>query len=155
MGLRFSEQIFGDCFFVTTTFLNWREYGKIVGVYECLADSICHYLEKYDALLPAFVFMPSHLHLLIVIDGKKLGRFIRDFKKFVAQKGIKECGVRDAHIWIPGYDRQAVYSEKVFLTKIEYIHNNPVKSGLSSILAQWEWSSAKYYESEDISPIPI
>jgi putative transposase len=155
MGLRFPQQIFGSCFFVTTTFSNHRRIGEVEGVYAELAKSLKFCLKKYKGQLPGYVFMPSHIHLLIVIDGKNLASFIRDFKKFTAQKALRECGIKDTQVWSPRYDRVAIYSEQVFRTKLEYIHNNPIKSGLVKNTEDWSWSSARCYTSGEAGPLPV
>jgi len=155
MGLRFSAHMSGACFFVTTTFNRWREYGRLEGVYDALIDSIKHYLTKYGARMPAYVLMPTHLHLLLIIEGDRLSGFMRDFKKYLAQKAIRELGIRDLPIWRPGYDRQVIYSETVFRTKVTYIHENPVRYGLVERAEQWVWSSAGDYFSDKPGPMPV
>jgi REP element-mobilizing transposase RayT len=155
MGLRFPQQILGSCFFVTTTFHDRRKHGQIEGVYSALADSLKFCLEKYKVLLPGYVLMPSHVHLLLVIDGNSLADFMRDFKKFVSQKALKDCGIDDTQIWMPRYDRVAIHSEKAFRQKLKYIHNNPVRSGLVGIAKDWIWSSAGSYISDKPGPLPV
>lgn len=155
MGLRFKQQLTGSCFFVTTSFRDHVRFGEVARVYEVLAKSLEFCLRKYDAMLPAYVFMPSHLHLLIVIDGRKLGGFMRDFKKYTSQKGLREIGINEESIWEERYDRVAVYSESVFRQKLEYIHNNPVRANLVEADHTWLWSSAVAYVSDDPSPIPV
>jgi len=155
MGLRFPEQIFGSCFFVTTTFYDWQKHGQIKGVYSALSDSLKFCLEKYKARLPGYVLMPSHLHLLLVIDGSSLANFMRDFKKFVSQKALKEYGIEDAQIWMPRYDRVAIHSGKAFRQKLKYIHNNPVRARLVEVAEKWDWSSAGSYTSGKSDPLPV
>lgn len=155
MGLRFLHQQFGACFFVTTSFKERRPHGVSPGVYETLADSTRFYLAKYEVLLPAYVFMPTHLHLLMMIDGNKLGSFMRDYKKYVAQKGFQLINTADVSVWQRGYDRQVIYSEKAFRVKMGYIHNNPVKSGLVGLSEEWFWSSVGAYLTDAVSPIPV
>jgi len=155
MGLRFDNQRFGNCFFVTTTFRGWTPFGNKPGVYEVLADSCQFYLGKYDAQLIGYVFMPSHVHLLLLIDGKDLANFVRDFKKYVSQKALKDIGIRDWNIWVAGYDRQVIYSEDVFRTKWDYIHNNPVRGGFVGDPVDRRWSSAADYFSVKGGLIPI
>jgi len=145
MGLRFENQNLGQCFFVTTSYYEHQAYGLVSGVYEALADSCRYYMHKYNAKLAGYVFMPTHIHLLIIVDGEKLADFMRDFKKYVAQKAMKDLGITSHRIWASGYDRQAIYTEKVFRTKLDYIHNNPVKGGLVSTREKWSWSSAVDY----------
>ncbi len=145
MGLRFKEQIFGNCFFVTTTFNNWKNYGYTDGVYKKLYDSMKLYLEKYDSRLFGYVFMPSHIHLILWIDGNRLSGFMRDFKKFVSQKAFKDIGINDKKIWMEGFDRIVIYSDEILLQKLNHIHRNPIKAGLVKNSEDWKWSSARDY----------
>ena len=155
MGLRFPSQQFGTCFFVTTTYHKWRALGNVEGMYEAIADSLVFYSDKYRATVIGYVLMPTHLHLILVIDGKKLASFMRDFKKFVAQKAAKDLGLSDGVIWKPRYDRVVITSREVLLTKLGYIHRNPVKAGLVNEGSRWRWSSAGDYEGAGTGVIPV
>ncbi len=150
MGLRLKEQIYGNCFFVTTTFNNWENYGNIDGVYEKLFELLVLYLKKYKGKLMGYVFMPSHIHLLIEIEGKNLSPFMRDFKKYISQKAFKDIRIDNNKIWMDGFDRVVIYSEVVLLQKLEYIHHNPVKAGFVNNANDWKWSSAQDYSSDKI-----
>ncbi len=79
---------------------------------------------------------------------------MRDFKKYTAQKAIWEIA-RMKKVWQDRYDRQVIWSEKVLLTKIEYIHNNPVKSGLAEVPEAWYYSSAPDYAGRENGPVTI
>jgi putative transposase len=155
MGLRFRDQVRGSCFFVTTSFHQHRRLADIAGVYSALADSLCYYLTKYQARLPAYVFMPTHIHLLLLIEGDRLGGFMRDFKKFVSQKSIQDCGLITMPVWQHRCDRVVVQSEVVFRQKLQYIHQNPVKSGLTQTPEQWVWSSASAYSELQPEAVPV
>ena len=124
-------------------------------MYEVLSDSLSYYLKKYNALLPAYVFMPSHIHLLIALEGRYLAGFMRDFKKYTSQHSLPSLGIHEMPIWESGYDRVEVHSEDVFRTKLEYIHNNPVKAGLVEATTEWKWSSAADYFSEKTGHVPV
>ncbi len=130
---------------MTTTFYNWENYGNITGVYKKLKECIKFNLTKYDAKLFGYVFMPSHIHLLLFIEGKLLTGFMRDFKKYISQKAFKDLSICDNKIWMDGFDRVVIYSDKILLQKLDYIHRNPVKAGLVNSQENWEWSSAKNY----------
>lgn len=116
----------------------------MTGVYKALIAAIEFQLAETKAKLASYVLMPSQLHLLLFVDGKLLSGFMRDFKKYTAHKILSEiCGGR--RIWQSRYDRQAIWSEDTFLTKMSYIHNNPVKAELVSRPEDWDWSSAADY----------
>jgi putative transposase len=155
MGLRFPQQKHGTCFFVTTTFRDWTPLGNIEGFYPALAESLAFCAKKYDASIAGYVLMPGHLHLVLFIPGSKLSDFMRDFKKFIAQKVIKDLKVNMSTVWKPRYDRVVIYSEKVLRQKLNYIHHNPVKSGLVQNAEDWQWSSARNYASDNQGPIPV
>ncbi|PWB68228.1 hypothetical protein C3F09_12050 [candidate division GN15 bacterium] len=154
MGLRFPAQQFGNCFFVTTTFRDWIPYGHVPGFYEVLADSVAFYSEKYKAKVIGYVFMPTHLHMILYLDGSHLGDFMRDFKKYIAQKAARELGVVDKAIWMSRYDRLAITSE-MLLSRLQYMHNNPVKAELASRVEDWLWSSAADYGGHRVGHIVV
>jgi len=43
-----------------------------------------------------------------------------------------------------GYDRN-LFSPAAIKAAIEYIHSNPVRSGLCETIVDWKWSSARCY----------
>jgi putative transposase len=155
MGLRFKGQSAGSCFFVTTSFHDRARLGNLDGVYAVLADSLSFCLEKYSATIPGYVFMPSHIHLLLMIEGDLLSVFMRDFKKFIAQKSLPECGWVGDSAWQSGYDRVLISSERVFRRKLAYIHRNPVRAGLCSKEEDWLWSSSRAYADIHGSPVRV
>ncbi|MBN1211120.1 MAG: transposase [candidate division Zixibacteria bacterium] len=155
MGLRFPSQKNADCFFVTTTYKDWLKLGEIPGFYQALIDNLKFYLKKYNATLAGYVLMPDHLHFIIFINGVELSAFMRDFKKYVSQKIVKDYKINESSIWFPRYDRVVIFSEDIMRTKLEYIHNNPVKRGLVKEAIDWEWSSAGVCLGGKAGNIPI
>lgn len=154
MGLRLPSQQHCECFFVTTTFRNWRPLGAIPRFYEDLAESLGFCLDKYSALLAGYVLMPSHVHLVVFTNGANLSGLMRDFKKYTAQKVSVDRGIKGG-IWMPRYDRVAVGSREVMRTKLRYIHQNPVKAGLVAEATGWRWSSAVDYLTNEKGPLPV
>jgi len=154
MGLRLRNQDLGECFFITTSFRDHNPWGNINGVYEILVKAIAYQLIETDSKLVAYVLMPSHLHAILFINGKTLSNLIRDFKKYTAQKALFDiCGMQ--LIWQQRYDRQIIISEKVLLTKINYIHMNPVKAGLVKEPQDWKWPSAGDYFNGCKGPLDV
>jgi hypothetical protein len=90
-----------------------------------------------------------------MIEGDKLAGFMRDFKKFIAQRGIADCGVSDGTVWQFRYDRVVVATERIFLRKLQYIHRNPVRAGLCQREDEWVWSSAGAYLRDECGPVPV
>ncbi|MBI5266517.1 MAG: hypothetical protein HY851_04710 [candidate division Zixibacteria bacterium] len=99
--------------------------------------------------------MPSHVHVILGIEGARLGAFMRDFKKYIAQKSAVVHGIRSDRIWMPRYDRVEIVSPKVLRTKLQYMHDNPVKATLVTSSEDWPWSSARAYAGRDETVIPV
>jgi putative transposase len=53
-----------------------------------------------------------------------------------------------------GYDRN-ITDLKSLLPMMNYIHNNPVRRGLVSAAADWQWSSAAWYANQREGPLVI
>ncbi len=65
---------------------------------------------------------------------------------------IKEAkGIEDQRrkLWIKRFDDQVIRNEKMFWTKLKYIHNNPVKAGLVEKVEDYKYSSARNYVYND------
>jgi putative transposase len=132
---------------------------------EQLAHCIDSAGEEHDIRLAAFVFMPEHIHLLVVPTGSDpaielyLARIKQPFSKWVKQRlmEIKSSLVKRLTVeerpgkicfrfWQegPGYDRNLT-TPSVIEAAIEYIHMNPVRRGLVKRAVDWKWSSASWY----------
>jgi putative transposase len=109
-------------------------------------------LEYFKVSLVAYNLMPSHLHALLGFKNiEKLSKFMQSFK-ILSSKRIKQLiGQNEIsrflvdggfRFWRPRYDEFIITSEKQFKTKLEYIHDNPVKAGLANNSYGWKYSSA-------------
>jgi hypothetical protein len=57
-------------------------------------------------------------------------------------------------VWQAGYHPEAIFSQDFAWQKIDYIHNNPVRAGLTAAPEDWQFSSARaYYLEEETYPI--
>jgi putative transposase len=121
--------------------------------------------EEHEMRLAAFVFLPEHVHLLVLpttaepaID-QYLARIKQPFSKWVKQQlvqahstlvdrpTVKERpGKTCFRFWQegPGYDRNLT-TPAVIEAAIDYIHTNPVRRGLVKHAVDWRWSSASWY----------
>jgi putative transposase len=115
--------------------------------------------------LAAFVFMPEHVHLLVVPTGNEpaidlyLARIKQPFSKWLKQRLVdvrsslinrltveERPGKTCFRFWQegPGYDRNLT-TPSVIEAAIQYIHMNPVRRGLVDRAVDWKWSSASWY----------
>jgi putative transposase len=132
---------------------------------EQLAHCIDAAGEELQMPLAAFVFMPEHVHVLVVPTGHEpaIDRYLacikQPFSKWVKQRlvDIKSSLIRRLTVeerpgktcfrfWQegPGYDRNLT-TPSVIEAAIDYIHMNPVRRGLVNRAVDWKWSSANWY----------
>jgi putative transposase len=103
-------------------------------------DVLQHYSLQRRYLLHEFVVMPDHFHLLIT-PSETLERALQFIKGGFSYRAKKELGfVRE--IWQPSYYDRRVRDIEEYLALREYIHMNPVKRRLVSVVAEYLYSSA-------------
>lgn len=137
-----------------------------------LAESIDRAVARHHYRLIAFVFMPEHVHLLVLPEkeastiSKLLFAIKRPFSYRIKQSLIEKesplldeltirqrPGVTTFRYWQegPGYDRN-FFEPGTIETSIQYIHENPVKRGLCQKAIDWKWSSARRFVFPDQQP---
>jgi putative transposase len=165
-------------YFVTVTLSGFVELFRKDEYAQIVLGNLNHYRDKFEFRLLAYVIMPHHLHLVIHPNSKgNISEIMRDFKKYTA-KGIIErleeerqfkilgifCEVAERHhpkesrkyqVWEDRFDDVALYSEEVLRTKVDYIHNNPVRAGLVDSPSEYPYSSARNYYFGDHSVIKV
>ncbi|MBU1100104.1 MAG: transposase [Bacteroidetes bacterium] len=160
-------------FFVTTTVNNFQ---KVFSIEECcnvLINNIKHYQKRYNFSILAYVIMPHHFHWIVIVDTKKgtISDVMRDIKKYSAWDILdiiekenlsmyrkfsnpKVFGQK-RQLWMHRFDDKVVRTQSMFELQVEYIHNNPVKSGLVAKPADYKYSSARNYYDNDHSVIEV
>lgn len=154
-----------NIFFVTTTVVEFtRIFSKEIYC-KILVDNVIHYQEKYHFSILAYVIMPSHFHWIVKVDTKygTISDIMRDIKKYSAwdimeeiEKNNKELMpiFKDAAIpfrnnkrkfWMQRFDDEVIRNEKMFWSKLHYIHQNPVEAGLVLRPEDYKYSSARNY----------
>jgi putative transposase len=153
----------GHCFFITSTINERIPILTEPGVTEIIVDNFVKSKSLYNFKCYAYVIMPEHWHFLLSFEkGKNCQSFIRDFKRFSAIDIINHLRNRNLIDRLEkfqnhsnGKARYSVWKEQARVlpfygmdkirSKLEYIHNNPVKRGLVVAPEKYPLSSARYY----------
>lgn len=123
-------------------------------------------LEKQEARCVGFVIMPEHVHALVwVPKTEQLSQFMHQWKRqsslrirrwyreqapnYAAEFGEGE------KFWQPKYHSFSIYERYKLEEKLDYIHRNPVRSGLVGKAVDWPWSSARWYQWHRSVGVPI
>jgi REP element-mobilizing transposase RayT len=163
-------------FFVTTTVVKFLPIFSNQHFCEILISNIKHYREKYNFVVLGYVIMPSHFHWVIIVNPKygTISDIMRDIKKFTAwqifdyfterkeRKHLKIFGEsaeglknQTKKLWIPRFDDEVIRDQQMFWTKLNYIHNNPIKAGLVNRAEDYKYSSARNYINGDHSVLDV
>ena len=116
-----------------------------------------------SVVIYAFVIMPNHFHLIWQIqDGYDRDLIQMRFLKFTAQQikfRLKDSSImfleeflvnlkdRKYQFWQRSALSVDLWSDAVFMQKLEYIHNNPIqlKWKLAELPEHYRFSSANFY----------
>lgn len=118
------------------------------------SDSDCHRFlstlkrmkspNKFHIL--AYCLMKNHVHLLVKTGEEPLEKSIQRINISYVDYFNKKYS-RVGHLYQNRYRSEAVENEDYFLTCARYIHNNPVKAGITAKADDYRWSSFGEYVS--------
>jgi REP-associated tyrosine transposase len=130
----------GKIFFVTCNLLRTRT-NMTERDFQALADAVRRVRERRRFLLPAYVFMPDHWHMLIVPAPSDSLPNIMNALKAAAARGVNEMRNSSGPVWQARYFDRAVRDVKEFHEAVRYMHLNPVGKALAEKPEHWPWSS--------------
>ena len=146
--------------FVTTTVFDWQPVLTRDAAAEVIVDELRKMTSFFEVSIIGYVIMPSHIHLLLGFKSiENLSKCIQTFKS-ISSRRIKDLRIRelernDFRLWQPRFDDLIVVSEEQFKVKTEYIHNNPVKAGLTQRAEDWPYSSAVDWLTSRQGRVPV
>ena len=94
--------------------------------------------------LYGYCLMGNHVHLLIKEEKEGIEQIFRRVgARYVYWYNwkYKRCG----HLFQDRFKSETIEDDEYFITALRYIHQNPVKAGLSNTLEGYKWSSYNEY----------
>lgn len=113
---------------------------------ERFLETIVRYKKEIDFELYAYCLIDNHVHLLVKENEIELSIMMKKIATSYAYYFNFKYG-RTGHLFQDRYKSEAVEDYKYLYTVIRYIHQNPVKAGMSS-MEDYKWSSYKEYIDE-------
>ena len=142
------------CHFFTATNLEWKKLLLRDKYKEIIIESMRHLVTNKKVIIYGFVLMNNHIHLLWQMRaGVKRDEVQRDFLKHTAQEikndmldnhkdellqYLVNAKDRKYQFWERNALSVEIWSEKVFLQKLKYLHANPVRAGLCNYPLQYK-----------------
>ncbi len=150
-------------YFLTLTVVEWADAFMRPEHKDLVCKGLNHCVEHKGLEIFAYVIMSSHIHMIARAKNENLSDIIRDFKKYTSSKLIKEIETgresrrdwlleifkrggkkqksKSKHqMWQYNNHAEEVYSPSFTLSKILYIHQNPVEAGLVSRPEHYNYS---------------
>jgi REP element-mobilizing transposase RayT len=149
--------------FLTCTIVGWMPVLTRQKYLDIITASLTFCRQQKGLRLHAYVILDNHLHLLV--SAENLSEVIRDFKRHTAKEILAAARQDDKlwllkqleyfkgghkkesqhQVWQEGVHPQAITSEEMLRQKLDYIHHNPVRTGLVDCPEDWRYSSARNY----------
>jgi len=160
---------YAGVYFVTFTVTAWVDVFSRPVYKHTLIDSIKYCQENKGLLLYCWCLMSNHIHMIIGSDGVySVDQIIRDMKKFTSKIISKQitdqkesrsewmsnlfrfrgrCHPKEigSKFWQDGYDCFELFTDHVFEQKLNYIHDNPVRTEIVEEPHHYLYSSARNY----------
>jgi putative transposase len=145
-------------YFITCTVHQWVDVFTRPDYVNILLDSLRYCQQKKGLEIFAWVVMTNHIHLIVSSKGEGLSDIIRDFKKFTAskimeaiennpkesrKKWIQWLLKKDGGIWFweEGYHAEEITSQQFYESKLNYIHQNPMRARIVEKEEEYLYSS--------------
>jgi len=132
-----------------------------------MALAIARECKWAKAILHAYVVMPHHIHLVVTLhENMNVQQFMKILKRessrsvrtLLAEEELarfsQQTGLNRNTFWQRSFRSIEIIGEKMFWSKVDYVHWNPVRAGLAERPEEYVCSSARLYEegrwSEDV-----
>ena len=169
-GYKISEQ--DELYYVTFQIVRWIDIFTRQIYRDIVIESLRFCQQNKGLEIYAFVIMSNHVHLLIRSEIGKLSDTIREFKSFTAKKILESINMEAEsrrewmlnlfefsakqhkrnekyQVWTHENHAEIVYGNQFMDSKINYIHENPVRAGIVEKQEDYFYSSARNYAGLD------
>lgn len=154
--------------FLTFTVIDWIDVFTRKRYKDIVINSFEHCQLEKGMVIYGYVIMSNHIHAILQSEKEDLSGLIRDFKKHTSKAILKSIGEepesrrewllerfskaaknhsrnKNYQFWKYGNHPEEIYSEKFLWSKLDYIHLNPIRSGLVVKASDYLYSSAGNY----------
>ena len=123
-------------------------------------------------LIFAYVIMPDHLHLLTNcpntsadilryvkgLTGRRVIDYLKEqgYDSSLAKLRHEQWKRKHTHsLWQQEKNVLSIFSEAMFMQKVNYIHLNPVRADLVERAIDYRWSSARIWQRRAVEDEPL
>ncbi|MDY0234978.1 MAG: transposase [Gudongella sp.] len=111
---------------------------------EFLLEILKQSKENLDVEIGAYCIMNNHFHLIAKGDLSEVSQLLKKINirfAMLYNKNLERVG----HVFQDRFRSESIYNDNHLIQAISYIHNNPVKAGLTTKITDYKWSSYSEY----------
>lgn len=151
-SVRVQRSMKQEMYFLTFTVHRWYYLFDRYNRWDILLESLKYCQDNKELDIFNYVFMLNHIHL--IARSNDIPGFIRDFKTFTSKQLKNNIIETEPHIlklfeangkyhfWQKTNMPEVIVSNDFYLTKANYIEDNPVRKRYVAEAAHWVYSSA-------------
>jgi len=108
-------------------------------------------IERFEHRIHAFCLMSNHVHLVVQVSDIPLSKIMQNVT-FRYTRYINSRKKRIGHLFQGRYKAILIDADTYLLELVRYIHNNPVRAGMTKTADQYMFSSHQAYLGKDNLP---
>ncbi|WP_425392497.1 REP-associated tyrosine transposase [Ekhidna sp.] len=159
----------GGTYFLTCQVVGWVDVFSRQAYRDIIIDSLKYCIVEKDLIVYAYVIMTNHVHLIVRSNSERLSDTIRDFKRFTSNQILKNIDanqsesrkdwmnvvfeyharfnkrVKEKQFWTHENHAVELTSNEMIDSKLNYIHENPVRAAWVENAEDYLYSSARSY----------
>lgn len=156
-------------YFITCQVVGWVDVFSRKVYRDIIIDSLSFCIKEKGLQVHAYVIMTNHVHLIVSSKTGRLSDTIRDFKRFTSNNILKMIDeshvesrsewmnivfkyhakynkrVKEKQFWTHENHAVELSSNKMLDSRLDYIHDNPVRAGWVAKSEEYLYSSAIDY----------
>jgi len=107
-------------------------------------DTLGYYKIVSNYMLYGYCLMDNHIHLLIRENDESISKVIKRISSsyvYWYNQKYERCG----HLFQERFKSEVVETDPYFIVVLRYIHQNPLKAGMTKDIRKYLWSSYQEY----------
>jgi REP element-mobilizing transposase RayT len=158
--------------FLTFTVMGWIDIFSRKRYKDIIINSLNYCKENKGLQIAGYVIMTNHIHFIWTAKNSNLSDVVRDFKTFTSKAILKSIQEETESrkdwllymfkfyanrtnenevfkLWTGSNHPEVIYSKDFLLSKLNYIHQNPVRAGIVAEPEHYIYSSATNYSNNN------
>ena len=173
MGKAYQIHNQSSVYFLTFQVVGWVDIFSRQCYRDLIIENLSYSRKQKGLRLHAYVIMTNHIHLIVSHQQGDLSSWVRDFKKHIAKevfKMIEEINEsrrewfyvifnyhgkhnsrnKKRQFWTHENHAVELYNNDLITSRMDYIHENPVRAGWVQYAEDYLYSSARNLAELDI-----